>query len=623
MFDARVTPDQAYGYAFGEEVALPPLDDEGRGTRAAEIDRPLDFAAVTDHAEFLGEAVLCIDPQAEGYDSSFCETYRAGEGRTPALVFQIMSPWNWRDGDVCGDDGARCARASAAQWKKTIEAAERWNDASEACERTTFPAYEYSSHRMGSNLHRNVIFRNATVPDRVTSYLEATREWELWETLRRDCLDAGTGCDVLAIPHNSNLSNGRMFAVDYPGAWSVEEEAARARLRMRVEPVVEMMQHKGDSECRNGVSGVMGGRDELCTFEKFESLSLQQFGEGDPGECYDGLLADWVPHLGPDCLSPKSYVRYALVEGLKEEERIGVNPFKFGLMASTDTHNGMAGGVEEKGYPGHLGVGDDTLAERTAYSADVAGNAANNPGGLVAVWAEENSRDAIFTALRRKEVFGTSGPRIRVRFFGGWDYPDGLCDEPDLVARAYRAGVPMGGDLTGPAAAAPSFVVVGLRDPGTPEAPGGLLQRVQVIKGWADDEGTIHQAVYEVAGSPDNGASVDLSSCAPRGRGHDVLCGVWRDPDFDPERRAVYYARVVENPSCRYTTWQCLALDPADRPAGCASDEVPKTIQERAWSSPIWYTPGASAAVARIASPQRTASAKRASSPDTLGPLGE
>lgn len=586
MFGLRITPDGAYRYAFGEEVQLPP-----GGSRTVRIDRPLDFAAVTDHAEFLGEGVVCTDTTSAGYDSSFCESFRAGEGRAPALLFHIMSPWNWRDDEVCGEDDVDCERESASVWRETVEAAERWNDETDACERTTFPAYEYSSHRLGSNLHRNVIFRNATVPPAVTSYLEAQREWELWEVLRRDCLDAGTGCDVLAIPHNSNISNGRMFSVDYPGAWSIDEQRSRARLRARVEPLVEIMQHKGDSECRNGIDGVMGGADELCAFEKFENLAFSTTSGGsDPGACYDGPLADWVPHLGPNCVSPRSYVRYALVEGLKEEERLGVNPFKFGLMASTDTHNGMAGGVEERSYPGHLGVGDATILQRTTYDSDVPGNASNNPGGLIGVWAEENSRESLFAGMRRKEVFGTSGPRIKVRMFGGWDYPSDLCDAPDLAAQAYAGGVPMGGDLDGPARGAPTFVALGMRDPGTPQAPGGLLQRVQVIKGWVDDDGAIHQQIYDVAGSG-SGASVDPSTCAPSGPGHDVLCSVWRDPDFDPGRRAVYYTRVVENPSCRYSAWQCLAADPSERSPDCDEDVVPKTIQERAWSSPIWYTP--------------------------------
>jgi hypothetical protein len=600
MFDVRLRPNDAYRYAFGETTLLPPNDAQGEPTRPVRIDRPLDFAAATDHAEFLGEGVLCLEEDSPGYDSSFCEAFRAGEGRTPQLVMQIMLPFPWRNDDVCGDDGELCAARTASTWQETIRAAEAWNDTSPDCRRTAFVAYEYSSFRLGSNLHRNVIFRSAQVPELPTSYIEASREWELWDALKRDCLDRENGCDVLAIPHNSNISNGRMFAVDYPETWSHAAQQERARLRARLEPVVEIMQHKGDSECRNGVDGVLGGADELCDFEKFENLAFTRSGKelSDVGSCYDGPLADYVPHLGPNCISRLSYVRYALIEGMQEEARLGVNPFKLGITASTDTHNALAGGVEERSYPGHLGVGDDTLEKRASYSSDVAGNASNNPGGLIGVWAEENSRDSLFRAIRRKEVFGTSGPRIVPRLFGAWDYPADLCDDPNLVARADADGVPMGSDLPDSPAetAGPTFLVTALRDPGTPAAPGGLLQRIQVIKGWADEEGNHHQQVIDVAGSPDNGASVDLDTCAPRGPGHASLCAVWRDPEFDPDVRAVYYARAVENPSCRYTAWQCALVPDAERPETCDTLELPKTLQERAWTSPIWYTPPAGTA---------------------------
>lgn len=591
MFGVRVTPDDAYRYAFGGEIELPGPEGTPGGVRPTRIDRPLDFAAVTDHAEFLGESVLCIDREAQGWDSAFCEAFRAGEGRSPRLVLQIMSPWNWRDSEICGEEGERCAAASAAAWRDTVAAAERWNDDTAACERTTFPAYEYSSHRLGSNLHRNVIFRDDIVPPRVTSYLEAQREWDLWEILRRDCLDAGSGCDVLAIPHNSNISNGRMFAVDYPGAWSEEEQRERARLRARVEPLVEIMQHKGDSECRPDMPGIGGTPDELCAFEKFENTAMGVTEDDPPGLCYDGPLADWVPHLGPDCLSPRNYVRWALVEGLREEERLGVNPFKLGIIASTDTHNGMAGGVSEANFQGHLGTGDATIEDRVSRSREIAGNTSNNPGGLVGVWAEENSRDAIFRALKRRETFGTSGPRIRLRFFGAADFPSDLCGAPDMIERAYREGVAMGGDLPPPVAGGPSFLALALRDPGTAIAPGAPLERIQVVKGWSDEAGRIHQRIFDVAGSSPAGPEVDPGVCTAPTSGHDLLCAVWRDPDFDPETRAVYYLRVLESPTCRYSRLQCLSLAPEARPPDCSDESVPALIQERAWSSPLWYAP--------------------------------
>ncbi len=596
-YDLRVRPYEAYGYAFGREIALPPNDAYGRGTRRVRIDRPLDFAAVTDHAEFLGENLLCTTPDSEVYETETCASIRdAASPIDSPLVRKIMNPFSWRDEEVCGAQGERCDESSGLAWRETINAAEAWNDTSEACERTTFIGYEYSSHRLGSNLHRNVIFRNSRVPRSPISFMEVRRVWQLWELLRETCLESDTGCDVLAIPHNSNISNGRMFAIDYPGARSLEAQAARARLRATLEPAVEIMQHKGDSECRNGLPGILGNADELCDFEKFEDMAFARRGDDPPGECWDGPLADWVPHLGPDCLSYRSYVRYALVEGLAEQERIGVNPFKLGIVASTDTHNGLAGGVDERSWPGHLGVADADPERRLSATPGVMGNVANGPGGLVGVWAEENSRDAIFRAIRRREIFGTSGPRIRPRFFAGWDYPDDLCSRSDWLSLAAAGGVPMGADLPpppsmGPGVPVPNFVVFAARDPGTESAPGGLLQRIQVIKGWVDAQGGLHQKLIDVAGGP-NAAGVDPETCALLGPGADQLCGIWRDPEFDPLRSAVYYARVVENPSCRYSAWQCLSLAPGERPEDCDAPFMDPVQQERAWTSPIWFTPG-------------------------------
>jgi hypothetical protein len=336
------------------------------------------------------------------------------------------------------------------------------------------------------------------------------------------------------------------------------------------------------------MAGVLGEPDEACAFEKFEDHVMRRRGPEAPGTCYEGAFADSIPHLGPDCLSPHSYVRYALTEGLREEERLGVNPFKFGLMASTDTHNALAGGVDERTWPGHLGVADGDLALRASLDPAVYGNAANGPGGLIGVWAEENSRDAIFDAMQRREVFGTSGPRIRPRLFGGWDLPKDLCMGSDGIARADASGVPMGSDLPAhPGNGAPSFLAVAHRDP---IRGAGRLERIQIIKGWVDDAGRMHQRVHDVAGDAIGQARVELDTCTPRGAGADSLCTVWRDPDFDPGRRAVYYARVLENPTCRYNQWQCVAAGDA-APPECSNPDLPRTIQERAWTSPIWYTP--------------------------------
>ncbi|MCA9510998.1 MAG: DUF3604 domain-containing protein, partial [Myxococcales bacterium] len=593
QYDLALEPADAYRYAFGEPVGLPPLDASGAPTRTVRIDRPLDFAAVTDHSEFLGETLLCADASSEVYESESCRAIRAA--RTPIdspLGKFIMLPFPWRHDDVCGADNARCLARTAVAWRAIVDAAEAWNDPSSRCARTTFIGYEYSSHRLGSNLHRNVIFRNATVPPRPISYLEVQREWELWARLQETCDATGTGCDSIAIPHNSNISNGRMFAVDYPGAWGSAAQAERARLRALSEPMVEVMQHKGDSECLpNAPGGILGDADELCDFEKYE---LPILGD-DPGECWDGPLADAIPRLGPKCLSPGSYARYALTVGLREEQRLGVNPFRFGLMASTDTHNALAGGVAERSFPGHLGIADADLAVRATLSTGTYGNAHNNPGGLVGAWATENARDAIFDAFVRREVFGTSGPRIAPRLFAGFDLDPDLCDDPGAIAKAYASGVPMGGVLEAGAAPAAEGRALRLfalahRDPGAPGAPGGLLQRIQIVKGWVDADGALHERVVDVAGTPDGAADVDLATCAPRGPGHDALCTVWTDPDFDPALPAVYYARVVENPSCRYDQWQCLEAGDA-APASCAEPGRVRTIQERAWTSPVWVAP--------------------------------
>ena len=575
MFQTRLRPDDAYRFAVGEEVLLPPLDAEGKPTRPVRIERPLDFAAVTDHAMNFGATHLCATPGSPAYDSEACVRFRSPiDLRSPgANLKSVIRQLGERIGsdltspDICGEDGVRCREASTTVWQETLEAAERWNDTSEDCTFTTFAAYEYTATPELTKVHRNVIFRNDVVPELPISYVDEPDAIEMWRKLRAACNDAGTGCDALAIPHNSNLSNGHMFAPDYGDAETLEEQREIAELRVAMEPVVEMMQMKGDSECRNGMWKVLGGNDELCAFEKMRPANTPDCEDG-TGE---GALA------GDGCISRLDFARYALVEGLREADRLGVNPYAFGLVAATDGHDATPGAVEE--WRQDLGLGRPNPG------------AGQSPGGLAGVWAEENSRDSIFDALRRRETFGTSGPRISVRFFGGWDFTDDLCSQPDLVAQGYAEGVPMGNELPPEVAErSPVFVVSALRDPGTPEHPGGLLQRVQIVKGWADDDGNFHQRIADVAGSAENGADVDPATCKPHGPGRDALCGVWRDPEFDPKQRAVYYARVVENPSCSQTGWSC-ALAPDDRTPPWCTDGYKDTVQERAWTSPIWYSP--------------------------------
>jgi hypothetical protein len=572
-YDVRLTPDDAYAFARGEPVALPPLDASGAGTRTVQLSRPLDFAAVTDHAEYYAEIAGCTTPGSPIYDDPTCASYREADvAAIQAFGTRLANPAPYRFESLCADGALDCAGSAGDVWADVQRAANDADDDSAQCRFTAFVGYEWSGATGVSNFHRNVVFANEVVPDAPTSYFEAAEPWGLWDALQRDCLDAGTGCDVLAIPHNANLSNGRQFALAYPAD---RTEAEAAAFRARVEPLLEVYQHKGDSECVNGLSGLIGGEDEWCRFEDYTRDDATDC-MGEPGA---------LGMTGNGCVDRLDTLRGILAAGLEEEARIGVNPYRLGVIASTDTHSGTPGRVDEADYTGHLGDVEDDVDDRLREPGLVPGGFLDSPGGLVAVWAEENSRGALFDALRRRETYGTSGPRMAVRFFGGWELPTDLCDDAELVARADDAGVPMGG-LLDPADSAgpPRFVVSASADP-----DGVPLQRVQIIKGWTDASGASHVAVFEVAGG-DDGASVDLDTCAPEPAGSETLCGAWTDPDFDPAVPAFYYARVLEDPTCRWSWRDCLTLAPDDRPALCEDPSMPKTLQERAWTSPIWVT---------------------------------
>lgn len=576
----RTDPDDAYRFAKGEPALLPPLGADGVGTQTQQLERPLDFAAVTDHGEYLGEIELCTTPGNPAYDTETCVAYRNGDSTMIYNIgFALTFEHPFRLPEVC--DAADCLEYASEVWKRIQLTAEDHYDRTSACEFTTFVAYEYTGATLLSNFHRNVIFRNATVPLLPTSYFEAPKPYQLWEALESECLEAPGSCDVLAIPHNSNWSNGRQFATLYLDAEGVEDQRRRAELRARIEPIIEVYQHKGDSECVNGLSGIIGANDELCDFEKLRGVvePVEDCGDEPGGGAMGGF----------GCLSRLDFVRGILLEGLKEEERLGVNPYPLGLTASSDSHMGTPGAVEEYAYKGHHGHDEDEIEERLGRGNLTPGGVLFSPGGLTAVWAEENARDAIFDALSRKETYGTSGPRMTLRFFGGDEIDPAACSDPEWVSAAYTGGVPMGGDLP-VGTASPRFVVQAARDPGTEAHPGTRLQRVQIIKGWIDADGEAHQAIYDAAGG-DNDATVDLGTCEPSGGGSETLCGVWEDPDFSPSERAFYYARVVEDPSCRWSWYQCLSLPEAERPDTCSDPDVPQTIQERAWSSPIWTHP--------------------------------
>jgi hypothetical protein len=569
----RARPDDAYRFAKGEPLGIPPYDASGAPLRTLRLRRPLDFAAVTDHAELFGERTICDTPGMAGHDSMICTIYR----RWPRLAFYLMNGRASRDVQrgryrFCGPDAARCLDAARSTWRDIQRAAEAHYDRSEACRFTTFVGYEWTGAPDSKNLHRNVLFRTDAVPDLPASYFEASSPEALWRALRTGCTEGVAGCDVLTIPHNSNLSGGLMFQAVGEGGAPVD--GTWARTRQALEPLVEVMQHKGDSECIPGA----GVADEQCAFEKL------------PYDSFGGRYLSSMRHAP----APSNFVRDALKRGLALGRQLGANPFKYGIIASTDTHLAAAGFTDERNHPGHGGAGEPAATQLPPGLPD---DAEFNPGGLAVLWAEENSRDALFAAMRRREAYGTSGPRIVVRFFGGWSYPALLCDAPDLAAQGYAGGVPMGGDLPPrPGTATPTFVVSALRDP---DVEGGPLQRLQIVKGWIDPGGEPRERVWDVAGNPENGADVDLETCEPRGPGAGALCTVWRDPEFDPGVPAFWYARVLQNPTCRWTQWACNAHGVVcarpetvgDGLAACCDPALPRTIQERAWTSPIWYAP--------------------------------
>ncbi|MFT6396170.1 MAG: hypothetical protein ACJAYU_000913 [Bradymonadia bacterium] len=577
----RLNPADAYALARGSSLDIQPYDEDDNGLRTVQLARPLDFVAVADHAEFLGLVVACEDPESTPYETAQCRQFRDNPAGAfvplNALTAALQNNVRWPA--ACGDEGQDCDDAAGTAWQIIRDAAEEADDSTDACEFTAFVGYEWSGGPAAENLHRNVIFRGTEVPDRAISYFDEPYPEGLWASLRAECIDADTGCDVLAIPHNSNLSNGRMFNPLDADRNPMTAEAAA--LRIELEPLIEVFQHKGDSECWPG-SPVA---DELCGFEKMPYNSL----------------ATANLDLNVE-VNPNDFIRDALGVGMQLAESLGVNPFEYGFIGSSDTHIAAPGLVAEAAFPGHGGAGQGNRDELPVGLPD---SVAFNPGGLAVVWAEENSRGSIFDALRRRETYGTSGPRLTVRFFGGWDYPEALCDDPNLVAVGYRDGVPMGGTLSAPASdEAPVFLLSALADPGATNGsigePSTPLQRIQIVKGWLEG-GEYRVEVYDVGGDSTAGTEpgVDLNTCEPMDEGFASLCSVWTDPDFDASQRATYYARVIEIPTCRWTTHQCVAagVDCDDRDTvtpdwgSCCDDRFETTIQERAWTSPIWYTP--------------------------------
>ncbi len=559
IFGTRATPDDAYRFARGEPLTHP-------AGFVMQLKEPLDFYSVTDHGFFLGVLQAMADETTEISNHPDAKLYTDHKTLADRSAAFAHARQFYGDADSNEMGGLHDLTEVSRAWAAIIDSANRNNDPGNF---TTFIGYEYTSGPEAQNLHRNVIFRDDRAPEVPFSRVDSSNPEDLWRWMDKH---RAAGIESLALPHNSNGSNGQMFSLtDFSGK---PLDAAYAELRMRNEPLIENTQVKGTSDTHP----LLSPNDEWADFEIFPYRIATKINSDVNG----------------------SYAREALLNGIELQAKKGFNPFKFGMVGSSDTHNASWSGNDDN-YYSKVGLLDSTAELRGSVplaEPDEKGNTYRDHyyhlwsgSGLAAVWAEENTRESIYASFRRKETFSTTGPRIKVRFFGGASLPE--VDSPTLVKDAYANGAPMGGDLTVDEELAPEFIVWATGDPD--DAP---LQRAQVIKGWIEN-GSAKEMVYDVACSnglavgsethrcPDNGATVDLTDCSITGEGAAEFKIKWIDPDFDPEQGAFYYVRILQNPTCRWSTWDALAagVDPRE--------DLHPTIQERAWSSPIWYTPTA------------------------------
>lgn len=545
VYNVKATPDDAYRYAQGK-----PIQYSGGGM--IQSARPIDFMAVTDHAEYLGVLRMVSDPTGPLAGSKLAKELASTDKAEADAAFAKLASSLFDSEPL---EELRPPAVVRSNWQEVVNAAERHYRPGEF---STLVGYEWTSIPDHRNLHRNVIFRGGEgkVPELPFSALDSSVPQDLWDYMD----DArARGMDVLAIPHNANLSDGRMFPVEQDERGE-PLDATYAQSRMRNEPLVEVSQIKGSTETHPALSP----NDEWAGFEIVGEL----IGTGAVGKV------------------PGSYVRRAYLDGLEMQAAKGFNPYRFGMIGSTDSHNANVPSDEDN-YTGKTGISDDTPEKRrTAVTGGLRART-YSAAGLAGVWAPENTREAIFDALARKETFATSGPRIRLRMFAGNSYAPGMLSNPDWARSAASSGVAMGSTLT-VERQSPVFLVAAQRDP---EEAG--LERLQVIKGWLES-GVAHEKVFDVAcgtGTPDgedhrcphSSARVNLSDCSLEGdTGADELLAQWEDPEFRLGQEAFYYARVIQRPTCRWSTWDALRIGKSPLA------DVPPTIQERAWSSPIW-----------------------------------
>jgi len=549
---ARITPDEAYRFAKGEDVTI-----DGQKHN---IKKPLDFVAVSDHAEFIGEMYSAQIKGAPGSDNPAFEELR----NLRTLADQRRWFLKYVQENMRGDNPSHPPFYAGPETTKSA-----WNDVIIKAARdhyqpgrfTTLAGFEWTAAPQAANMHRNVIFRDLDrLPEMPLSALDTDNEEKLWAWMAEQ---EKKGSKLLAIPHNSNGSKGLMFAANDRAGKPLTAEYAR--LRSHFERLIEMMQIKGNSE----VIPKFWPADEFANFENAESL--QTFS----GRTY----------------RKDNFVRWAVIKGLDYQAKLGANPYHLGFIGGTDNHNGLPSDVVEDNYIGSHGGADKTVELRRTGEIDgwLKGPDAN-PGSLAAVWATKNTRGAIWDAMAARESFVTSGTRIKARLFGGADLA-APTDGKALVEQGYKSGVPMGGTLKS-LAKAPTLTVWASKDP-----DGANLDRIQIVKGWVDSEGEPQDKVFDVVWSgerkrgkdgklPPVGNTVDTKTATyTNSIGAVELMGHWTDPEFDPKRPALYYVRVLEIPTPRWTTYDAV------RNSLPLLKDVPATVQERAWTSPIWYTP--------------------------------
>ncbi len=554
--NTTLTPDDAYRFARGQTVTsttgLP-----------ARLRRPLDFLVIADHAAYLGAFYRHMESDPMIADTEVGRrwaTYETDSERFDDFVRSIRDPETYAH---LPDSVQRSI------WiKDVVEVADRNNQPGIF---TAFTGYEWTAMKDGNNLHRVVIFKDGadkTAQIRPYSVADSIDPEDLWKTLAD--YERTTGGAALAIAHNGNLSNGMMFANETLSGEPLTE--AYSLLRAKYEPLYEVTQVKGDAETHP----LLSPNDEFADFETWDADNIAMTQKKE----------DWMLQ--------HEYARSALKLGLQIEADIGANPFKFGMIGSTDSHTSLATAGEDNFF----GKFPESEPGPQRLSNGMAGYMWENwriaASGYAAVWSTENTREALFEAMRRREVYASTGSRITVRFFGSWDYRESVLDQPDWIATAYQLGVAMGGDLhAAPADSAPVFIVAAARDP-----DGANLDRVQIVKGWLDQQGELQEHVYDVAFSdereadpetgrlPDVGNTIDYDNASYMNTiGSAQLSAVWKDPDFDPGLRAFYYARVIEIPTPRWPVYDAsyfgFKLEP----------DVPRTNRDRAYTSPIWYNP--------------------------------